>query len=552
MKHRLLRARELCLLGDYDVGVPEFRRVMQEIQRESAFASPQVRQFLQDLQEEYATLVQYEKTLHDLKAASERVQGQIKLQRRKVRASWDSSPSEPMDIDQRGSSRSRPNSLSPQFVKAQEKRLPPWAKTTAKQPDPPRNRPVTRSATARRVPVTSSQPRKSIRDRGKENNSKNVPARSSHPPMKSTAELALTRRLNRGSTGSGKRSSLDPPAKIPNSEENDTIAGKQKYSDIAKEAGWADQELIESIEREIVDQGERITFPDIAGLEHTKQLLQEAVMLPQIAPHLFKDGLLKHCSGILMFGPPGTGKTLLAKAVANECGLTFFNVSASTLSSKYRGDSEKLVRILFDMARYYSPSIIFMDEIDAIASARGAANEHEASRRVKTELLVQISGVPSGEAENAHVMLLAATNLPWELDEAMRRRLTKRVYIPLPGEEARRALFNINLKKVELAPDVDIEDLVANTDGYSGDDITNVCETAKRMPVKRLYTPDLLSQLSRRVMEQGADHSMRDLEQERLIVTKDDFTEALQNVSKSVGHDQLVRFQEWENEFGSK
>jgi katanin p60 ATPase-containing subunit A1 len=121
------------------------------------------------------------------------------------------------------------------------------------------------------------------------------------------------------------------------------------------------------------------------------------------------------------------------------------------------------VRILFEMARYYAPAIIFMDEIDAIASARGAANEHEASRRVKTELLVQINGVPSGEDEGAHVMLLAATNLPWELDEAMRRRLTKRVYIPLPEDDARRSLFQLNLRRVELATDVDIEDLVAKT-----------------------------------------------------------------------------------------
>uniref|UniRef100_K3XA84 AAA+ ATPase domain-containing protein n=1 Tax=Globisporangium ultimum (strain ATCC 200006 / CBS 805.95 / DAOM BR144) TaxID=431595 RepID=K3XA84_GLOUD len=333
--------------------------------------------------------------------------------------------------------------------------------------------------------------------------------------------------------------------------ERNRQAGKQKYSDLAKEYGWVDQELIEAIERDIVDQGERITFNDIAGLEHTKQLLQETVMLPQIAPHLFEDGLLKPCNGVLMFGPPGTGKTLLAKAVSHECGVTFFNVSASTLSSKYRGDSEKMVRILFDMARYYEPSIIFMDEIDAIASARGAATEHEASRRVKTELLVQINGVPSIEHEGARVMLLAATNLPWELDEAMRRRLTKRVYIPLPEADARRALFHLNLKRVELAPDVDVEELVQETQGYSGDDITSVCETAKRMPVKRVYTPGLLMELSRQDQEAGDD--LRELlEKKRLIVTKDDFGEALRNVSKSVGQDQLRRFQAWETEFGSK
>jgi katanin p60 ATPase-containing subunit A1 len=218
------------------------------------------------------------------------------------------------------------------------------------------------------------------------------------------------------------------------------------------------------IERDIVDNGPKVTFENIAGLEHTKQLLQEAVMLPQIAPHLFKDGRLKPCSGVLMFGPPGTGKTLLAKAVANVCNTTFFNVSASTLASKYRGESEKMVRILFDMARYYSPSIIFMDEIDAIAGARGGAQEHESSRRVKTELLVQINGVSSGDPSENRVMVLAATNLPWELDEAMRRRLTKRVYIPLPEAEGRSALFKLNLEKVDVASEVDFEKLVAHTE----------------------------------------------------------------------------------------
>uniref|UniRef100_H3HEB0 AAA+ ATPase domain-containing protein n=1 Tax=Phytophthora ramorum TaxID=164328 RepID=H3HEB0_PHYRM len=248
-----------------------------------------------------------------------------------------------------------------------------------------------------------------------------------------------------------------------------------------------------------------------------------------------RDGLLKPCNGVLMFGPPGTGKTLLAKAVAHECGTTFFNVSASTLSSKYRGDSEKMVRILFDMARYYEPSIIFMDEIDAIASARGAATEHEASRRVKTELLVQINGVSSGEHDGSRVMLLAATNLPWELDEAMRRRLTKRVYIPLPEAEARRALFELNLRRIDVGSDVNLDALVEETEGYSGDDITNVCET------------ELLLKM-RREMEAGEDS--RELETERLVVTKADFAEALSNVSKSVGHDQLRRFEQWEAAFG--
>lgn len=245
------------------------------------------------------------------------------------------------------------------------------------------------------------------------------------------------------------------------------------------------------IERDILDTNPGVMFDTIAGLDEAKALLQEAVVLPLIIPDYFQ-GIRRPWKGVLMFGPPGTGKTLLAKAVATECGTTFFNVTASMLTSKWRGESEKLVRILFHMARYHAPSTIFIDEVDALAGSRGGDNEHEASRRVKTELLVQMDGISAlsggsadGSDSEPRVVVLAASNLPWALDEAFRRRLEKRIYIPLPPRSDRMQLIQQAMGTVELDAGVDVERLADATDGYSGADIANVCRDAAMMSMRR-------------------------------------------------------------------
>ena len=306
-----------------------------------------------------------------------------------------------------------------------------------------------------------------------------------------------------------------------------------------------DSELVDLLERDILQKNPNVHWSDIADLEDAKRVLEEAVVLPMWMPEFFR-GIRRPWRGVLMFGPPGTGKTLLAKAVATECGTTFFNVSSSTLTSKYRGESEKLVRLLFEMARFHAPSTIFIDEIDALCSPRDSNREHEASRRVKSELLIQMDGITDsnnnddGDDPTKIVMVLAATNFPESIDEALKRRLEKRIYVPLPSQKGREALLEINLRGVEKSTDLDLARVAKDLDGYSGSDITNVCRDACMMAMRRRIsglTPDEIKNLPKEEVD--------------LPVTMKDFLDAIERVNKSVSAERLKKYEQWMNEFGS-
>ncbi|XP_041790885.1 vacuolar protein sorting-associated protein 4B-like [Chelmon rostratus] len=235
----------------------------------------------------------------------------------------------------------------------------------------------------------------------------------------------------------------------------------------------------------IVMEKPNIKWDDVAGLEGAKEALKEAVILPIKFPHLF-TGKRTPWRGILLFGPPGTGKSYLAKAVATEANKsTFFSISSSDLVSKWLGESEKLVKNLFSLAREHKPSIIFIDEIDSLCSSR-SDNESEAARRIKTEFLVQMQGVGN---DNDGILVLGATNIPWTLDSAIRRRFEKRIYIPLPEEHARSFMFRLHLGSTPN--DLTEEDFVTlgkRTEAYSGADISIIVRDALMQPVRKVQS----------------------------------------------------------------
>ncbi|KAJ8326861.1 Katanin p60 ATPase-containing subunit A1 [Batrachochytrium dendrobatidis] len=543
LPNELQICRECALMGNYDTALLYFEGILQSIHHHA--------KSLADAEQCNKWMDTKEQLMAEFKVIKD-----ISLELSKFKARSDTTGAKPFSIMDDGQEiydkdvwpAPAPNPTPSKRMLAQKQRggeedLPSWA----------RNQSITTQPNTRRVaPVKSKPVLQSVTKRSSVLNIKGPSTSSKGNAASSPVQSRPAQRKSKGSTSNLIDQAVDTKRgrgrKLSNNSNLDSedlaLDGGQNAKPEFDGTGY-DKELVEMIKRDILQTSPNVRWTDIAGLREAKSLLEEAIVLPLWMPDFFQ-GIRRPWKGVLMTGPPGTGKTLLAKAVATECGTTFFNVTASMLTSKWRGDSEKIVRLLFEMARHYAPSTIFIDEIDSLCSTRGEGSEHEASRRVKSEILMNMDGISSiagrttPEGSDGIVMVLAATNFPWHIDEALRRRLEKRIYIPLPDLNSRRELLKLSLESIKIADDVDLEDLAKKIDGYSGADITNICRDASMMSMRkriRGLTPDQIKIIPKDELESPA--------------TKEDFETAVSRIQSSVSQSDLKQYENWMKEFGS-
>jgi len=285
-----------------------------------------------------------------------------------------------------------------------------------------------------------------------------------------------------------------------------------------------------------------VKWADIGGLEDTKRDLQEMVRYPIEHRGLFEKFGMEASRGVLFYGPPGCGKTLMAKAIANECGANFISVKGPELLNAYFGGSEANVRDLFDKARSASPCILFFDEMDSIARARGSGSGSDTSDRVINQILSEIDGIGSGKT----LFIIGATNRPDILDPGIMRpgRLDQLIYIPLPDYDSRVSIFKANLRKSPVAEDITFELLADVTDGFSGADITEICQRAAKNAIRESIAAEIERQ--RRVEAGELTQAEADALPDPVpVITRSHFEDSMSKARRSVGEDVVAQYDEF-------
>lgn len=335
---------------------------------------------------------------------------------------------------------------------------------------------------------------------------------------------------------------------------------REKMHLIDVDADKIDAEILDSIEitgehfrhalgitnpsalRENVVEVPNVSWDDIGGLEEVKKELYETVQYPVEHADKFEKFGMQASKGVLFYGPPGCGKTLLAKAIANECGANFISIKGPELLTMWFGESEANIRDLFDKARASAPCILFFDEMDSIAKARGGGGggSSEAGDRVINQILTEIDGVGAKKS----VFVIGATNRPDILDNAVTRpgRLDQLIYIPLPDYGSRLSIFKANLRKSPIEPSVNLEQLASATEGFSGADITEICQRAAKNAIREsvAYGVERARKIAAKEISEDDPY-----EDPVPFITKEHFEEAMSRARRSVSDEDIRQYEQF-------
>lgn len=295
--------------------------------------------------------------------------------------------------------------------------------------------------------------------------------------------------------------------------------------------------------RETVVEVPNVSWDDIGGLENVKRELQELVQYPVEFPEKFEKFGMPPSKGVLFYGPPGCGKTLLAKAIANECQANFISVKGPELLTMWFGESEANVRNIFDKARQAAPCVLFFDELDSIAKSRGSSlgDAGGASDRVINQILTEMDGM--GKKKN--VFIIGATNRPDILDPAITRpgRLDQMIYIPLPDEPSRLSILKATTRKSPIAKDVDLAYIAKVTQGFSGADLTEICQRAAKLAIRESIEADMKRMREKQELGEMEDDEEEEYEDAVPEITRKHFEEAMKYARRSVSDHEIRRYE---------